>query len=249
MVIWFLHNIALGSQARMGWLGVDVIGSIRSTDVVGKLCLFVLAVFSIVSWAVIVYKWFQIHNASRQCQGFLNECADGTGTLDDAYKTTAKYPDSPPAKLLREAYIEARIENWFEAKHYTSLTERLTVARISIERVVEQTVSSEIRLLEKYLIYLATTASVCPFIGLFGTVWGVLGAFQSLAHQGSAAIQTLAPGISTALTTTVAGLVAAIPAALFYNYLVNKNQHLLAEMDAFGLEINSIIQKHIIKNS
>lgn len=243
------NNFTLLSQARTGMLGVDLIGSIKDSDIIGQLCLLICTIFSIFSWAVIVYKWRQINRASKQTERFLNKCLKGSGTLEEAYKFTTIYPDSPPAKLLRECYIEAQMENWFLAEHTPNLNDRLTAARIILDRVIEQRISSEIRDLENYLIFLATTASVCPFIGLFGTVWGVLGAFQSVASQGSAAMQAMAPGLSTALSTTVFGLIAAIPASLFFNYFANKNKLLITEMDNFGLEIISIFQKHIIQST
>jgi len=127
------------------------------------------------------------------------------------------------------------------------LQDRLTLAKVGLERVIEQTISHELKRLERSLIFLATTASVAPFIGLFGTVWGILGCFQSVAYQGNVALSALAPGISTALMTTVAGLVAAIPAAVSYNFYTNKIQALASQMDSFSMEITNIIQKQIIK--
>jgi len=90
---------------------------------------------------------------------------------------------------------------------------------------------------------------VAPFIGLFGTVWGVLGAFQALSRSGSAALSALAPGMATALTATIAGLFAAIPASAFYNYFTNKIAILISHMDSFSLQLANIIQKRIITDS
>ena len=122
----------------------------------------------------------------------------------------------------------------------------MIVAKVSIERVLERTITEEIRHLESYLIFLATTSNVAPFIGLFGTVWGVLGAFQALSRTGSAALSSLAPGMATALTATIAGLFAAIPASVFYNYFTNKIAIMITDMDSFSLQLANILQKRIL---
>jgi biopolymer transport protein TolQ len=171
----------------------------------------------------------------------------GKGNLGQAFKIASNYPDSPLAQLLREAYLEVEMENWYHDSKGLSLDGRIQAAKISIDRILEQTSTNEIKRLEGWLGFLATTANVCPLIGLFGTVWGILGAFQAVAREGSTAISSLAPGVSTALMTTVAGLIAAIPSVIFYNYLLSKVQHLVRRMDSFGMEVSNIIQKQILK--
>jgi biopolymer transport protein TolQ len=101
--------------------------------------------------------------------------------------------------------------------------------------------------LESKLIFLATTSNVCPFIGLFGTVWGIMGAFQGMANTSSVALSSLAPGIATALVTTVGGLFCAIPSSVMYNYLTNRVNLLISRMDAFSLELSNVIHKQIMK--
>ena len=139
------------------------------------------------------------------------------------------------------------MENWYSTGYDSIPGGRLEVARVGIERVLERTISTEIDHLESYLIFLASTSNVCPFIGLFGTVWGIMAAFQSLGFQGSVEITALAPGLSTALVTTVGGLFAAIPASVMYNYLANKVRILTSRMDSFALELTNIIQKQLAK--
>ncbi len=237
----------LQSQARVGWLGVDIISAFKSTDLVGHACLIVLGMFSVISWAIIGYKFLHIYQATKQTDEFTESCMGGGGSLDDAYKSAADYPDSPLALVLREAYVEVQMENWYKDDYGLDLNTRVDIAKVGTERVMERTISGEISNLQSYLIFLATTAHVCPFIGLFGTVWGILGCFQSLGTQGASAVQALGPGISTALSTTVAGLVAAIPAVICYNYLTNKVQILISRMDSFALELSNIIQKQLLK--
>jgi biopolymer transport protein TolQ len=235
------------SQSGARWFTVDIITAVKNNDLMGYLCLTVTTILSIISWGVIAYKCLHLRQATRQTNIFVDECMAGRGNLDRAFQLASNYPDSPLAQILREAYLEVEMENWYTEDKALSLDGRITAAKINIDRIMEQTSSNEIRHLEAGLSFLATTANVCPLIGLFGTVWGILGAFQAVAKEGSAAISSLGPGVSTALMTTVAGLIAAIPAVIFYNYLLSKVQNLVRRMDSFSMEISNIIQKQIIK--
>ncbi|MBN1900560.1 MotA/TolQ/ExbB proton channel family protein [Candidatus Sumerlaeota bacterium] len=235
--------ILLGSR----WFTVDIITAVKNNDLMGYLCLLVTTILSIISWGVIAYKCLHLRQATKQTNVFVDACMAGRGNLDRAFQLAANYPDSPLAQILREAYLEVEMENWYVDEKTLSVDGRFSAAKINIDRIMEQTASNEIRHLESGLNFLATTANVCPLIGLFGTVWGILGAFQAVAKEGSAAISSLGPGVSTALMTTVAGLIAAIPAVIFYNFLLGKVQNLVRRMDSFSMEISNIIQKQIIK--
>lgn len=227
---------------------VNLVQAIGDSDLMGILCLVGCIILSLIAWTIIFFKTFQISAAGRQSDAFVDRCMSGTGSLEDAYRHTGEYPDSPLAQILREAYLEMQMENWYQDPAYSD-EERMTASRLGVERVMDRTISNEIRHLESYLIFLATTSNVAPFIGLFGTVWGVLGAFQALGRTGTAALQSLAPGLSTALVATIAGLMAAIPASIFYNYLSNKIAILISRMDSFALELANIMQKKMIKQS
>jgi biopolymer transport protein TolQ len=229
------------------WFCVDVITAIKENDLIGILCLLITTIYSIISWGIIVYKYLQLRQANIQTNIFVEQCMAGRGNLDRAYQLAANYPDSPLAQVLREAYLELEMENWYTDDKVLSLDGRLAAAKTNIDSIMEQTASNEIRHLESGLSFLASTANVCTLVGLFGTVWGILGAFQVVAREGNAAIGSLGPGVSTALMTTVAGLIAAIPAVIFYNYLLSKAQNLVRRMDSFSMEISNIIQKQIVK--
>jgi biopolymer transport protein TolQ len=230
-----------------GLLGVDIVRTIRDSDLVGMICYVVLSIISVISWAIIGYKMLHIYHANRQTDQFVELCMSGSGSLDEAYKHASEYPDSPLAQVLRETYLELQIENWYRDAGQLNFSNRLELAKVSIERILQRTCENETRHLESYLIFLATTAAVTPFIGLLGTVWGILGGFQLLAIQGAAAIQALAGPVSTALGATVFGLVAAIPAVVSYNYLSNKIQILVTRMDSFALELSNVVQKRILQ--
>ena len=249
----FLAGISsLSFQVQQGassssWLSVDIIAAVQDTDIVGLLCLITLAIFSIASWGIMGYKLLHVNQATRQTNEFVEHCMEGGGNLEEAYKYAGNFPDSPLAQIMRDVYLELQVENWYKDLIDLGTESRLMAARAGAERVIERSIANEIKHLEGFLIFLATTAAVCPFIGLFGTVWGVMAAFQEIATSGAADITRLAPGISTALTTTIAGLTAAIPAVISYNYLTTRVNGLLTRMDSFGLELMNIIQKQIIQ--
>jgi biopolymer transport protein TolQ len=237
-----------GANLR-AWLGVDVFDMLGHVDLVGRACLIALVLFSIASWAVIIYKYLHIRQAINQTESFVQVCNAGSGQLDEAFKVAADYPDSPLGQILREGYLELEIENWYRDGYNLDASGRVDLAKIGIERVFNRTITNEITHLESKLIFLATTTTVCPFIGLFGTVWGIMVSFQAIGMSGSASINALAPGLSTALLTTVGGLFCAIPSSIMYNNLTNKVRILTAQMDSFALELSNIVQKQILKQA
>jgi biopolymer transport protein TolQ len=234
--------------AGVTFLGADIWRGIREADIIGKVSLIACATLSVISWAIIIYKWLQLRRVNSQTEAFVDEVLESKGSIEEAYRASVDYSDSPLAEILREAVVELEVEGWFREGYNLKLEDRLHLAQNSVDRVVERTISSETRHLESHLIFLATTASVSPFIGLFGTVWGVLGAFQALGISSSGAVATLGPGISTALVATVAGLFAAIPAQLFYNWFIARVAHATHRMDAFALELANIIQRRIARD-
>jgi biopolymer transport protein TolQ len=119
----------------------------------------------------------------------------------------------------------------------------------AIDRAMRRNTSLEIARLERYLPFLATTASAAPFIGLFGTVWGVMTAFHGIGQQGSASLAVVAPGISEALVATAAGLGAAIPAVIGYNYFVNRVKQWATEMDGFRLDLLNLLTRPVMKGA
>lgn len=204
---------------------------------VAKFVLAVLALFSVVSWALIVEKWWQLRRVRSQTLGFLKIFHEGRrpSALQGVAK---KNRDSPLAQIYAAAYQEAAAGDDFDdADDVTG--ERLNAA----QRAMRRAAGLEIAQLERYLPFLATTASATPFIGLFGTVWGVMSAFQGIGSQGSASLAVVAPGISEALIATAAGLAAAIPAVIAYNYFVNRVKHWATEMDGFTLELLNLMSR------
>jgi biopolymer transport protein TolQ len=206
---------------------------------VGKAVLLILLVFSVVSWGLIVEKWWQFRRVRRQTLAFLRIFREGrqSGGLFVAAK---KYRESPLAHLYVAAYEEVSgMEDALD-----DLEDRLGNDHMDIaQRALRRTATLEIARLERYLPFLATTASASPFIGLFGTVWGIMSAFHGIGQQGSASLAVVAPGISEALIATAFGLAAAIPAVIAYNYFVNRVKHWAAEMDGFTLDLLNLLSR------
>ena len=211
---------------------------VLSAGPVAKGVLLVLLGFSIVSWALIVEKWWQFRRVKRQSIAFIKIYREGRrGTA--VHAAVKKYRDSPLAQIYAAAYQEvAGIEEALE-----DAEDPATVGIEVADRAMRRAAGHEISRLERYLPFLATTASAAPFIGLFGTVWGIMAAFHGIGQQGSASLAVVAPGISEALIATAFGLGAAIPAVIGYNYFVNRVKHWAAEMDGFTLDVLNVLSR------
>lgn len=207
-----------------------------------KLVLLILVYFSVVSWAIILYKFLVVQRAMRQSEAFL-DFFWSKKRFDAIGQGLKEYKHSPLAILFRDVYQELMqgrrgVEGQEDAPMLADLGEQERVAR-----VLRRATTSETHRLEKYLTFLATTGSAAPFIGLFGTVWGIMDAFHGIGQTGSASLAVVAPGISEALVATAIGLVAAIPAVIGYNHFLNKVNILIGDMDNFSQEMLNIVQR------
>ncbi|HEX3179205.1 MAG TPA: MotA/TolQ/ExbB proton channel family protein [Methylomirabilota bacterium] len=223
-------------------LTAGVLDLIWSAGPVAKLILAILGIFSIISWALIVEKWWQLRRVRSQTLKFLQVFREGRRAAAVA-GAAKKFRDSPLAQLYVAAFQElSTTPEIFEHgidEVDDSGGDRLAAA----DRAMRRQAGMEVAQLERYLPFLATTASSCPFIGLFGTVWGVMSAFHGIGAQGSASLAVVAPGISEALIATAAGLGAAIPAVIGYNYFVNRVKHWATEMDGFTLDLLNMLSR------
>lgn len=235
----FLNWGMTGSATSM--ISVDIVQAIRDNDLFGWVCLVILFGFSMISLSIILQKGYQFRRIQAQTKGFAQCIRNSKGDLQAAYGHARNFPKSPLAAMLQESYMEMEMEQWFRKIPGLSQEEQARWIRDNLERVLGRAIESEIRHMEGQMVFLATTANVCPFIGLLGTVWGVLAAFQAIGASGSASIQLLAPGVSTALMTTVGGLIAAIPAVIAYNIFSAKIQNIGSRMESFAAELTSIM--------
>jgi biopolymer transport protein TolQ len=239
---------SLFGGAALELLSVNLLDAIWNSDLVGLACVLVLTGYSFYAWFVICAKWYGLRQIARENAAFKRACGRD-GTLEGSFFECRRFEKSVLANLLRVAYVEIHSENWFADCADLPIEQRLNVGRNSIERSVERAINDQITELDAKMVGLGGTAAVAPFIGLFGTVWGVLGAFQSIASSGAADITALAPGISTALITTIFGLFAAIPAVIAYNLFTVQISRLTAEMDSYALDLNNVFQREMLRRS
>jgi len=214
---------------------------ITNAGLVVKLVLLVLVYFSVTSWAIIIYKTVRIHRATRDSAKFL-EFFWAKRRFDAISQGLGSFGHSPLAVLFRDVYQEL-LQN---RRPGDAGGEGLDVdmgEQERVARVLRRATTSETHRLERYLAFLATTGSAAPFIGLFGTVWGIMDAFHGIGKSGSASLAVVAPGISEALVATAIGLVAAIPAVIAYNHFLNKVNVLIGEMDNFSQEMLNVVQR------
>ena len=200
-----------------------------------KFVLLILAIFSLVSWVIIFLKYFSINKSRKTTEEFLKHFYS-CENLDSMCQLATEYPDSPVASIFHASYQEMQ-----------KLADNKSDFKIDIEnigRAVNKAHFLETGKLEDYISFLATTASATPFIGLFGTVWGIMNSFQAIGAAGSANLATVAPGISEALIATAIGLFAAIPAVIFYNFFLNRIKQLNLEMKNFKADLLNIIKRN-----
>jgi biopolymer transport protein TolQ len=213
------------------------------TGLVVKLVLFILLYFSVVSWAIIFFKLLQVHRANSESERFLDFFWK-TKRFDAISAQVDRFANSPLSVVFSEGYAELKkLMEKGEEKQDPSVVSTDLGGIDNIARALRRATTSEITRLEKYVTFLATTGSTAPFIGLFGTVWGIMTAFKGIGETGSASLAVVAPGIAEALIATAIGLVAAIPAVMGYNHFQHKIRVLIAEMDNFSTEFLNIVQR------
>ena len=199
----------------------------------GMAVLGILVCFSIFSWTVIFSKWSSLRGSRQANSRFLRAFRKANG-LEAVMVASEQYRPSPLVSVFDFGYEE--IERQMKARG--TLTNRP-----ALERTLQLGISEELAKLERNMNWLATTATVTPFIGLFGTVLGIIRAFQDLGQQGSTSLRTVAPGISEALIATAVGLAAAIPAAIFYNHFGHSIREMGARMDDFAMEFLNLAER------
>lgn len=218
--------------------------SLAGTGPVVLAVFIILIFFSVVSWAIIIFKLIQIHKANSESVRFMDFFWK-TKRFDTIAAQADRFSSSPLVMLFNEGYSELKQLMDAEGKQEQGgiSTDLGGVANVS--RALRRATNQEVNRLEKYTTFLATTGSASPFIGLFGTVWGIMVAFEGIGRTGSASLAVVAPGISEALRATAIGLIAAIPAVMAYNHFQHKIRVLVKEMDSFSTEFLNIVQRNI----
>jgi biopolymer transport protein TolQ len=218
-----------------------------------QLVLLLLLIFSVVSWAIILMKYFNIRKVVRENELFLSIYMRST-KLSEIFPEAKKFRHSALAEIFRAGYAElAKVAKTARGNPSgkdapEAASQGIEIAGIdNVERAMNRASGSEAGKLEAALGFLATTGSASPFLGLFGTVWGIMDTFKGIGARGSATLAVVAPGISEALIATAAGLAAAIPAVIFYNYYLNRIKTMTLEMDNFASELLNIVERYYVK--
>lgn len=208
----------------------ELVHLIWNTGLVVKIVLLILLVLSVFTWAVIFFKWREMRRVTVASRRFSEAFAAGGGG-DRLNRVAKELIASPLAEVYRTGYAE--MQRFGDGKGGGSSKEFGSENMKAVERSMERAGSTAMNRLERYLVFLATTGSAAPFIGLFGTVWGIMESFQSIGAAGAASLAVVAPGVSEALIATAMGLFAAIPAVMGYNFLLRRVQIIDRELDQF----------------
>ena len=219
-----------------------VAGLIATSGLMARFVLALLLLFSLISWAIILYKGLALHRAHSHSETFL-EIFRKSSKFSEVNSVCSQLKASPLVGVFQAGYLEVN-----QQVRGTGTTPaagaRPTVRSLdSLSRSLARAATAETTRLERRLSFLATTASVTPFIGLFGTVWGIMITFFRIGAMRSASLQVVAPGIAEALIATAVGLFAAVPAVIAYNYFLGRIKDLIADMEDFSLEFLSIAER------
>ncbi|MDR0786459.1 MAG: MotA/TolQ/ExbB proton channel family protein [Gemmatimonadota bacterium] len=212
----------------------DIVALLSDTGLVARIVLVALVVFSTWSWGIIIHKSVVFARLSRQSKRFWKSFS-GKHSLREARAATISQRDSIFVPILLRG-IEA-LESSSDSAGGVSAGTGTAIRFATMERAMHRTAAQQLSRLERHLTFLATTAAVAPFVGLFGTVWGVLTAFMGLGDTGMTTIQAVAPGIAEALITTAFGLLTAIPAVMAYNHFLHHIRLVGGELDDLKAEV------------
>jgi len=234
-------QIALGAAAADA-SGMSIWHLFLAADWIVKSVMIMLLVASVACWAIIFDKWLKIRSLRRRASDFEEAFWSG-GSLEDLYDRMGNHPDDPMSAVFSSAMREWRRS---AARGLTARGNEMRASlRQRIEQVMALTISREMEALEKRMTFLASVGSTAPFVGLFGTVWGIMNSFQSIAASKNTSLAVVAPGIAEALFATALGLVAAIPAVIFYNKLSSDLGKYAAKLEGFASEFGSILSRQL----
>jgi biopolymer transport protein TolQ len=231
---------------------IDLIHMISNAGLMVQLVLLLLLFFSITSWAIILIKYRYVRRCFRESAEF-TDFFWKSRDLSNAYAKAKQLHGSPLARIFRIAYVELKkmSQTGAPSEHsagvdISSLNSRFT-GTDNVKRSLRRAIATEMTRMSQMIPFLATTGNTAPFIGLFGTVWGIMSSFHGIGLKGSANLAVVAPGISEALVATAAGLAAAIPAVIAFNYFMNKIRIVESELQSFSADFLNIIERDILR--
>jgi biopolymer transport protein TolQ len=233
--LFFIFGVSTFLMQAAQNQGISLTDLLLKASPIAKFVLLLLLIFSVVSWAIIFAKWRALQASQKDTREFL-ERFNHSAKLTDLSVEAEFRKQSPVARIFLAGYAEVTRQIESSPNRMLSLE--------SINRVMQSATIDEVTQMEKSLSWLATAANASPFIGLFGTVVGIIIAFQGLSTASGSSIQSVAPGIAEALIATAAGIAAAVPAAIFYNYFLSKIKTLTSSMDRFSLEMLNLVERY-----
>ncbi|HNQ79703.1 MAG: protein TolQ [Acidobacteriota bacterium] len=218
---------------------MNIFKLITDASIVVQAILLILLFFSVFSWTIIIFKRKTFRTATARSKKFL-EIFKKSRSLTEVNEAAKSYPGSPAAALFLAGYKEIA----YLAKQQQAASEPANGSRLeNLSRALTKASNAEVARMEKMMGFLATTGSVSPFIGLFGTVWGIMDTFIGIGVTGSTSLVSVAPGIAEALIATAVGLFAAIPAVMAYNMFLHQLKDQITDMEDFSLELLSIAER------
>ncbi len=220
---------------------ISMIGLFMRADLIVQAVMVGLLLASIWCWAIIIDKVFRLRKLNKRADGFEDKFWSGQ-SLDQLYDAQGNQPQDPMSAVFVTAMREVRRS---QAKGRSGDGEIRTRLQDRVERVMQITVGREMESVEKNMTFLASTGSTAPFIGLFGTVWGIMNAFTAIAQTKNTTLAVVAPGIAEALFATALGLVAAIPAVVAYNKLTRDLDRYAGRLDSFSGEFSAILSRQL----
>ena len=242
-MIWILAFFPLSSFAaenKESLPSINFLESILAANVIVQITFVILLVMSIVSWALILHKWSLFKRVEKQNESF-SDIFLKTHSFEEIYTIAQAKEDHPFSQIFCNGYNEMKKILKIQKPSENNLS---LYGVDNVERALRKSINNEISLLENGLTFLATVGSSCPFIGLFGTVFGIMDAFSKIAIMGSASLNVVAPGIAEALIATAFGLFAAIPATVFYNTFITKIKKIELEFNNFSSDFINIIKRN-----
>ena len=234
---------------------IDLLHTISNAGLVVQLILLLLLFFSVTSWAIILIKYRYIKRAVRQSAEF-TEFFWKSRDLSNAFSKAKQLRGSPLARIFRIAYVELKKTSQSGSDPGSAPSghgeEKLKfntrfAGMDNVKRALRRAINTEMTRMTQMVPFLATTGNTTPFIGLFGTVWGIMNSFAGIGQSGSASLAVVAPGISEALVATAAGLAAAIPAVIAFNFFMNKIRIVESELQSFSADFLNIIERDILR--
>jgi biopolymer transport protein TolQ len=227
------------TAVNLGTAGSDlsILGLFLQADIVVKVVMIALLLASIWVWAIVFEKTTSLRRAEKSANGFEERFWSG-GSLDELYEEEGAKPDHPIAAVFGAAMTE-----WRRSLRVAGADIGHTAARERVERAMSVTIQREMERMEKWMIFLASVGSTAPFIGLFGTVWGIMHSFSAIAAMHNTNLAVVAPGIAEALFATAIGLVAAIPAVLAYNKISTDLGRFAGRLEGFATEFGAILSR------